>query len=146
MSDPKPLPPRPVPDLDTQPYWDAVGERHLVVQRCDGCALWIWQPKPLCPRCRTADPVWTPLSGTGVVISWTVVHPPVLPVWADAIPFVILLVELDEAAGVRMVGQLTDVDGARLHTDDGVDFGAAVTLTWRTDEAGQALPAWTVAG
>ncbi|MEX2459327.1 MAG: OB-fold domain-containing protein [Actinomycetota bacterium] len=145
MSEPTPLPPKPVPDPDTQPYWDAVKERRLVVQHCGGCGHWIWQPRPVCPRCHAADPEWTEVSGAGTVASWTVVHPPVLAVWQGVVPFTILLVELDVAPGVRMVGQLVDEDGERLQTAVGVEFGARLALVWRTDEAGQVLPAWRLA-
>ncbi len=143
----RPLPPNPVPDADTRPYWDGVAERRLLVQRCAGCGMWIWQPRPVCPRCHTADPVWTEVSGAGQVVSWTVVHPPVLPVWQDATPFVVVLVELDDAPGVRMVGQLVDDSGLRIEgdgTDLGLDFDRPVALRWRTDEAGRTLPAWTL--
>jgi len=142
-----PLPPKPVADRDTQPFWDAVAERRLVVQRCSKCGRWIWQPRPLCPTCHAADPVWTDVSGDARVVSWTVLHPPVLTVWHDKLPFVILLVELDDAPGVRMIGQLVDAAGDLLQTDgtaQGIDFGAGVSLRWRVDEAGQTLPAWTV--
>jgi uncharacterized OB-fold protein len=140
-----PLPPKPVPDRDTQPFWDAVEERRLVVQRCSSCGHWIWQPKPVCPTCQTPDPVWTEIKGNGRVASWTVLHPPVLPVWADKVPFVVLLVELDE--GVRMVGQLVDDLGELLQTNgeaEGLEFGKRVSLRWRVDEAGQTLPAWAL--
>ena len=128
------LPPKPVPDADTQPYWDAAAEHRLVVQRCAECGRWIWQPRPLCASCGALDPPWHTVSGNGVVASWTVVHPPVLPAWADDVPFTVLLVELAE--GVRMVGRLVDAH------PDAVTMGAPVTLRWR-EEAGVALPAWT---
>ena len=130
------LPPRPVADADTQAFWDAVVQRRLVVQRCAGCARWIWQPQPLCPACSTPDPQWTEVAGAGVVVSWTVVHPPVLPAWADDVPFTVLLVELTE--GVRMVGRLVDAEPSSL------SMGAPVALRWR-EEAGVTLPAWTLA-
>ena len=138
--------PVPVPDADTAPFWDAVGERRLVVQRCGGCGRWIWQPKPLCPSCHAPDPEWREVAGIGRVASWTVVRPPVIAAFADLVPFVILLVELDE--GVRMVGQLVDDDGHLLRTDgseEGVGMGARVELRWR-DQDGTTLPAWTLAG
>jgi uncharacterized OB-fold protein len=145
VNEPPALPPKPVPDRDTQPFWDAVAERQLLVQRCESCGDWIWQPRPICPRCHEPEPAWTEVSGAGTVASWTVLHPPVLPVWQDAVPFVLVLVELDEAPTVRMVGQLVDAEGRRVQTDRAVDFGAPVSLTWRTDEAGQVLPAWSLA-
>lgn len=145
MSQAPPLPPKPVPDLDTQPFWDAVAERRLVVPRCASCSKWIWQPRPVCPRCHAPDPPWTEVAGRGRVASWTVIHPPVLPVWADKLPFVVMLVELEE--GVRILGQLVDDRGELLRTDgtaEGLAMDAHVELRWRVDEAGQTLPAWTL--
>lgn len=132
------LPPKPVPDADTRPFWDAASQQRLVVQRCGSCRRWIWQPKPLCPFCATADPQWVEVSGDAAVVSWTVIHPPVLPAWADDTPFTVLLVELDE--GMRMVGRLVAADPSAL------SIGAPVVLRWR-EEAGVnfPLPAWTVA-
>jgi len=144
-----PLPPKPIADRDTQAFWDAVAKRKLVVQRCSQCDAWIWQPRPLCPRCHAADPPWVELNGDARVVSWTALHPPVLAVWADQVPFVVLLVELDGAAGVRMLGQLVDDSGALLKTNgdaEGLAIGDRLSLRWRVDEAGQKLPAWTLAG
>ena len=139
------LPPKPVADRDTQPFWDAVAERRLIVQRCRACGRFIWQPRPLCPHCHAEDPEWIELGGTATVVSWTVIHPPVLPVWQDAVPFTLLLVEPDDAPGVRMVGQLVEPDATLVRGDGGADFGVRVELRWRIDEAGQTLPAWTLA-
>ena len=141
------LPPKPVADRDTQPFWDAVAERRLIVTRCSSCGSWIWQPRPLCPRCHVADPAWVEVSGAARVVSWTALHPPVLTVWADATPFVVLLVELDDAPGVRMIGQLVDDAGVLLKTNGDAEqlaIGSRVALRWRVDEAGQTLPAWTL--
>jgi len=101
----------------------------------------------MCPQCHAPDPEWVGVSGDGVVASWTVLHPPVLPVWAERLPFVVLLVELDE--GVRMIGQLVDRHGHLLRTNgeaEGVSMSARGKLRWRIDEAGQTLPAWTPVG
>jgi len=81
-------------------------------------------------------------------VSWTALHPPVLGVWSDQVPFVVLLVELDDAPGVRMLGQLVDDAGTLLKTNgerEGLAIGLPLSLRWRVDEAGQTLPAWTLA-
>jgi uncharacterized protein len=140
-------PPIPWPDQDTKPFWEACAQRRLMIQHCEGCKRWIWQPKPVCPRCHAAAPTWTPVSGDARVVSWTVVHPPVLPVWEGATPFVILLVELDDAPGARLIGQLVDNDGTLLQTDgraEGLHMAAPVSLRWRVDEAGTTLPVWAL--
>ncbi len=143
-----PLPPKPVADRDTQAFWDAVAEHRLVVPKCSSCGAWVWQPRPLCPRCHSPELAWTEVSGNAKVVSWTALHPPVLTVWADKLPFVILLVELEDAPGVRMVGQLVGDDGELLKTNgesEGLAMGSPLSLRWRVDEAGQTLPAWTPA-
>ncbi|MHB8511606.1 MAG: Zn-ribbon domain-containing OB-fold protein [Actinomycetota bacterium] len=137
------LPPKPVADQDTQPFWDGVSDRKLRIQRCTSCERWIWQPRPLCSWCHSTKLDWIDVSGNGTIASWTVLHPPVLEVWKDKLPLVVLLVELDE--GVRMIGQLVDSDGVLMQSDSALEMGARVALRWRIDEAGQTLPAWTLA-
>ncbi|MDQ3148233.1 MAG: OB-fold domain-containing protein [Actinomycetota bacterium] len=136
--------PVPVPDADTAPFWEAARERRLVVPRCASCGHWIWQPKPLCPRCSTPDPLWTEVDGAARLASWTVLRPPVLPAYADRVPFVIVLAELDE--GVRLVGQLVGDDGTLLRTDgtaEGIAMDARLALRWR-DVGDWTLPVWTL--
>lgn len=127
--------PEPVADRDTRPFWEAVAEQRLVVQRCAACEHWIWQPCPLCPRCNAADPPWHEVPGDGHLVSWTVIHPPVLRAWAKDVPFAVLLVQLDE--GVRMVGRLVEAD----HED--LQVGQRLRLRWRR-EGPTILPGWTV--
>lgn len=147
MSTAPPLPPKPVADRDTQPFWDGLASRELGVPRCSACDAWIWQPQPICPRCHAPDPAWQQVGGAARVVSWTALHAPVLSVWAEQVPFVVLLVELDDAPGVRMIGQLVDDAGTLLKTNgepEGLSIGSRVALRWRVDEAGQTLPAWTL--
>jgi uncharacterized OB-fold protein len=144
-ADPASAFPIPVPDADTQPFWDACARGELLIQRCGGCGKWLWQPRPICSSCQAPDPEWTRVSGSGVVASWTVMRPPTLPAYAARVPFVILLVELEE--GVRLLGYLVD-DAGRVITTDGtaerVRIGARVALRFH-DQAGTPLPCWTMA-
>ena len=137
--------PVPVPDADTQPFWDACGRGELLIQRCGACGRWLWQPRPICSSCQKPDPVWTRVSGDGVVASWMVMRPPTLPAYAERVPFVILLVELTE--GVRLIGYLVDDAGRVVQTDgtaEKVRIGARVALRFH-DQAGTPLPCWTMA-
>ena len=117
----------------------------IFLQQCASCGKWLWQPRPLCSSCQSPDPVWTPVSGEGRVASWTVIRPPTLPAYADKVPFVVLLVELDQ--GVRLLGYLVDGDGRLLRTDglaEGIQIGTRVALRFH-DQAGTLLPCWTLA-
>lgn len=136
--------PVPVPDADTQPFWDAARDHRLVVPRCRECGAWSWQPKPICARCHADTLVWTELSGEARLVSWTALYPPVLPAFAEHTPFVVLLVELlaPEPTGVRMLGPLVDAQGAIVTTEgEDLAIGDALALVWRNQE-GYAIPAW----
>lgn len=136
--------PVPVPDADTQPFWDGCRNSELRIQRCASCGTWLWQPRPVCSSCQTPGPVWTAVSGDGFVASWTVMRPPTLPAYADRVPYVLLLVELD--LGVRMIGYLVDGEGGWLRSDgaaEGVEIGRRVALRFH-DQAGTPLPCWTL--
>jgi uncharacterized OB-fold protein len=142
--DPKTSFPVPVPDRDTQPFWDACARGELLIQRCGSCGTFLWQPRPVCSHCQTPDPVWTKVSGDGVVASWAVMRPPTLPAYADMVPFVVLLVELEQ--GVRLLGYLVDDAGALLKTDgaaEGLRMGSPVGLRFH-EQAGFCLPCWTI--
>jgi uncharacterized protein len=117
------VPEFPEPPADTgifQPFWDAVAEERLALPRCHECGCWVWYPAPGCPSCAGTRFEWTNLSGTGSLFTFTVVHRPFLPGTSLKEPFVVGLVELDGAAGVRLVADV-DVDpdrvriGMRLH-------------------------------
>jgi uncharacterized OB-fold protein len=143
--DPKTAFPVPVPDRDTQPFWDGCARGELLIQRCGACGKFLWQPRPVCSNCQTPEPAWTKVSGDGVVASWTVMRPPTLPAYAEMVPFVVLLVELQEC--VRLLGYLVGDDGRLLKTDgvaEGVRMGAAVRLRFHA-QAGFSLPSWTLA-
>ena len=100
--------PRPVADNDGlgDPYWAAAREERLVVQRCDDCGSWQWGPEWICHRCRSFDLTWTEVVPRGLIYSWERNHHPVHPALRDHGPYVVVLVELPEAGGVRMVGNL----------------------------------------
>ena len=143
--DPKTAFPIPVPDRDTQPFWDGCARRELLIQQCGACSAWLWQPRPVCSSCQTPDPVWTRVSGDAKVASWAVMRPPTLPAYSEMVPFVVLLVELDQ--GTRMLGYLVDTDGNMLKTDgtaEGLSMGSRLRLRFH-EQAGFLLPSWTLA-
>lgn len=112
MSDgpqPRPLP-RPSPM--TQGFWDAARQHVLVVQRCLDCLVWRHYPRPLCPGCGGERWEWSPVSGRGVIYTFTVTHHPFHPAWRGRTPYAVVTVELDE--GVRMVGELPPEDTERV--------------------------------
>ncbi|MFF0081808.1 Zn-ribbon domain-containing OB-fold protein [Streptomyces canus] len=116
------LRPVPVPDARSAPYWEAAARHVLVLARCGRCAAFAVPPDQTCPHCHASDPdfAYEPVSGRGAVRSWTVVRQSALPGLSETVPFVLVDVELDEQAGLRMIGRLLDGPGVSLRAGDRV--------------------------
>ena len=98
--------PAPAVTDDTRPFWDACRRRELAVQRCAECGTFRHPPTPVCWHCRSFRHEWTRLSGRGTVFSYAVVHRAFLPELAEAVPYTVVVVSLDDAPGVRLVSNL----------------------------------------
>ncbi len=100
---------RPYPDVEplTRPFWDAVREGRLDIQRCAACGRHVFYPRAVCPHCGAAHLEWVTASGRGVVYAFTVVHR-APPAFAEEAPYVVALVDLEE--GARMMTRLVGVD------------------------------------
>lgn len=106
--------PLPVPDEGSAPYWEAAVRHVLALPRCAGCRAWTLPPDVTCPHCHRTDPAYAyePVSGRGTVRSWTVVRRSFVPGFDGDVPFVLVDVELDDQADLRMIGRLLDGPGA----------------------------------
>ena len=100
--------PRPEPTPVSQPFWDALRDGRVELQRCDDCGRWVHYPRSRCPACLSDRLTWTPVDGTGVVYTFTVAEQPTAPPFADEVPQLLAIVELTE--GVRVSTTLVDVD------------------------------------
>jgi uncharacterized OB-fold protein len=100
--------PRPVPEPDglSRPYWEAARRGELMVQRCRACRAWQWGPEWICHACLSFDMDWEPIEGRGQIYSWERVWHPVHPALKEAGPYIVALVELPAAGGIRMLGNL----------------------------------------
>lgn len=92
-------------DLDA-PFWEGLRKEQLLVQRCRACGTWQWGPEWCCHRCHSFDVGFEEVESTGVIYSHERVWHPVHPALKDHGPYVIVLVELPQAGGVRFVGNL----------------------------------------
>jgi uncharacterized protein len=98
--------PAPSPDGLDAAFWEATRRHELVVQRCDDCGGLQFGPEWICHRCHSFDLGWQPVAGCGRIYSWERVWYPVHPALTNALPYLIVLVELPDAGNVRMVGNL----------------------------------------
>ena len=134
--DPTSLPPLPVPDDESRPFWEGCKRRELLVQRCAACGRLRFPPRGLCPGCQSDRCDWVRASGRGTIYSRTVVHPPVLPAFRERVPFAVVLVELAEDPRLRLLG---NVAGA---APDEVRIGRAVEVDFEDVSDELALPRW----
>ncbi len=124
--------PEPMSDSMTLPWWEAAAEHRLVVQRCGACGHTRLPPAPVCPECRADAAEWHEVSGRGEVYTYTIVHRPVA---ADQeLPFVIAVIALENAGGVRMMSNLVGIDP----TD--IRIGMPVELVWEDMSEDLAVP------
>ena len=104
-------------DPDSAGFWAAVDSGVLALCRCAECNSWLQPPLERCRHCGGVT-TFERATGRGVVYSYIVVRHPGITPFAGDVPYVIVLVELDE--GVRLPGRLLD------GPDSDVQIGRAV--------------------
>jgi uncharacterized OB-fold protein len=120
------------------PYFAAAREGRLVAQRCRGCGGWQWLPEWLCHRCHSFDLAYEPVEPEGVVHTWQRAWHPTHPALVGHGPYLVVVVELPQADGIRMVGNLLG------DPMEPVEIGSPVRAEFEhhTDEDGH--PAYTL--
>jgi uncharacterized OB-fold protein len=100
--------PAPLPESDglDAPYWAGTRRGELRVQRCTRCRAWQWGPEWICHKCLSFDVAWERVDGRGRIYSWERPWHPVHPALKEQGPYVVVLVELPQAGGIRMLGNL----------------------------------------
>lgn len=101
--------PKPVPTVTAElaPFFEAARRGELAVQRCRGCGLHRFPPRPLCSGCLGRDIEWVRTSGRGEIFSFTIMHQVYHPGFAAEVPYAVVLVKLEE--GPTMVSNLVGV-------------------------------------
>lgn len=125
-------------DPDSAAFWEAAREGQLVVQKLANGQL------SFPPRSGQVDATWQAVSGRGKIWSFVVVHGPTLPAYADAVPFVVAVVQLDEDEHLRMVGNLVASPGAAINSvsPDSIAIGQAVLVSFEKVADDVFLPSW----
>ncbi len=99
-------PPLPRPTPTSEPFWAALRDHRIVIQRCDDCSAWVFYPRVRCNHCLSDALSWQGVSGAGSLYTFTVARVPTSPHFAAAAPQLLGVVELDE--GVRLTTTLVD--------------------------------------
>jgi len=111
VTDPRPVP---LPDEISGFFWEGAREKRLLVQRCQACAKLQYPPDVVCIHCQSVDLVPEEVSGRGTLWSFTRVERVFHAGFAEAVPYVVGLVELEEQADVRLLTNIVDAEPAEL--------------------------------
>lgn len=95
-ADVQPAPITPDPTPTSQPFWDALDQQRVEIQRCDDCEGWVYYPRSRCSHCLSANLTWTEISGQGTLYTFTVARQPTTPAFDAVENLLLAVVELDE--------------------------------------------------
>ena len=107
---------KPIPSADeiTQPFWEAVKGRRLVLQRCATCNYYNHPPRTVCDACLSQELHFEPVSGRGRIHTFTVMHQRDVPGFESEAPFINIVVELEEQPMLLMVSNLSIAERDRV--------------------------------
>ncbi len=113
----------------------------LVLQACSRCAAVQFPPEDACRSCGSFELGARASAGLGRVESVVVVHHAVHPLLKPRVPYTVALVSLDDAAGVRLIGNVLNREPHAIAIGQRV---RAVFEELRDPESGETLriPQW----
>jgi uncharacterized OB-fold protein len=122
LSDSKPFRVLPRVTPENEHFWTGGETGELRFLRCQACGYYIHPPAPICPECLSKDLAPEPVSGRGVVYTFTVNHQAWFPTLDP--PYVVAIVELTEQRGLRLT---TNIYGCE---PDDVTIGMPVRVVF----------------
>jgi uncharacterized OB-fold protein len=112
------------------PMWESISEDAMKLQECGHCGAFRYPPGPVCEQCLSPHYDWTPIAGTGRVLSWATFHKQYLPAYPA--PHTVVAAQLAE--GPLMVAFVPADQVERLAVD------AAVRIVYIDHADGYRLP------
>jgi uncharacterized OB-fold protein len=100
--------PIPVPNEWTKPFWEAAKQGVLALQQCQSCGHFQHPPYATCVNCISTDLAFKPVQGRGTIYAYTIMYHTGDQRFVAAVPYASIIVELDEAKGALLAGNLLD--------------------------------------
>ena len=105
--------PLPTPTPTSAPFWEALKEGIVKLQKCGDCGTWVFYPRNRCSNCLSDALQWHEVQGTGCLYTFTIARQPTSPHFASEVPQRLAVVELDE--GVRLTTTLVNTADTDIH-------------------------------
>jgi uncharacterized OB-fold protein len=86
----------PISTIETQSYWDACQQEKLLIQQCKECEHVQFYPRLMCTKCSSREVKWIEASGIAKVLTYTIVHRPILSAYQKEAPYILAVVQLEE--------------------------------------------------
>ena len=131
---------RPLPAADelTQPFWEAAKQQQLVVQRCRACGYFNHPPRSVCDACQSQQLAFEPVSGKGSIYTFSVMYQQNIAGFEEQVPYLNILVELDEQPRLFMVANLPGTER------DKIKIGGQVEVYFEKIDEEISLPQFRV--
>ena len=130
--------PIPVPNEFNKPFWDAVNEKKLVVQKCKTCGQLQYPPKRNCMRCNGTTFDWHQVQGRGHVDVGFTIRDSRIRGFREMQPINFAIITLDEDPALNF---LSNLPGTPAGT---IPIGAPVELIFEEVAPGRLLHEWKV--
>jgi len=123
----------PVRELtDADVFLEGCRRHELLVQRCESCGHAQFYPRAYCGGCHGSALGWETATGRATVYSYTVVRRAPSAAFADLVPYVLALVELEE--GPRLMSTVVGIE------PEEVEIGMPVELAFEDRGRDAPLP------
>jgi uncharacterized protein len=114
----------------TRPFWEAAARRTLVRPVCNECGTNFFVPQIACPTCHAESWDYRESSGSGAVVTYTVVHR--APTADRSPPYIVAVIDLDE--GWRLMSNVIECPV------EAVRIGQRVKVAFEVRSDGVTLP------
>ena len=75
--------PLPTPTPTSAPFWDALKDGVVKLQKCNDCGAWVFYPRSRCSNCLADALTWHAVSGLGTLYTFTIARQPTSPHFAE---------------------------------------------------------------
>ncbi len=100
----------PLPDVgdsEGAPFWEGTRRGEIRFPKCQDCNQFHWYPCTLCPFCHSPNLKWQALTSQARLFTWSYVNWN-LPAFGIRGPYIMVLVEFDEAPGLYLTSDLVE--------------------------------------
>ncbi len=110
----------PIPNADTENFYNGWKERKLVFHKCMQCGNIIWPFSIACPECLNMKTKLVELKGRGKIYTYTIFNVPFHREFKDKIPYAVAVVQLDE--GPKLVANIINTPFDLIECDSPVEI------------------------